>query len=152
MGTDTATGEGLERELEALLEVERFPPPEEFRRQALVSDWSLHDEAERDLEGFWARQAEELLDWYEKPRQTLNESDAPFYRWFEDGKLNVSYNCLDRHVDAGRATRWRSTGGARRERSARSLTATCTAMCSGSRTLCETAASARETWSASTCR
>jgi acetyl-CoA synthetase len=119
MGTDAASGERLEGELEALLEVEKFPPPEEFRRQALAKDWSLHEEAERDLEGFWARQAEELLDWYEKPQQTLNESDAPFYRWFEDGKLNVSYNCLDRHVEAGRGDKvafyWRGEEGEERE-------------------------------------
>src|SRR5688572_22719372 len=101
MATDVANAERLGRELEALLEVERFPPPEEFRRHALVKDWSLHEEAERDLEGFWARQAEQLLDWHEKPQRTLNEDDAPFYRWFEGGTLNVSYNCLDRHVDAG---------------------------------------------------
>src|SRR5919197_1176475 len=119
METDTASAERLGRELEALLEVEKFPPPEDFRRAALVQDWSLHEEAERDLEGFWARQAEELVDWYEKPRQTLNESDAPFYRWFEDGKLNVSYNCLDRHVDAGLGDKvafyWRGGGGGERE-------------------------------------
>jgi acetyl-CoA synthetase len=119
MATDTARAERLGRELEALLEVERFPPSEDFRRQALVSDWSLHEEAERDLEGFWARQAEELLDWYEKPQQTLNESDAPFYKWFEGGKLNVTYNCLDRHVEAGRgdkvAFHWRGEEGEERE-------------------------------------
>ena len=117
MAADAASAERLGRELEALLEVEKFPPPEDFRRQALVSDWSLHEEAERDLEGFWARQAEELLDWYEKPQRTLNESDAPFYRWFEGGKLNVSYNCLDRHVEAGNgdkvAFHWRADGGVR---------------------------------------
>ena len=65
------------------------------------------------------KQAEELLDWYEKPQQTLNESDAPFYKWFEDGKLNVSYNCLDRHVEAGKgdkvAFHWRGEEGEERE-------------------------------------
>ncbi len=49
-----ATAGSLERELEALLQVEKFPPPEEFREQALITDMSLHEEAERDLEGFWA--------------------------------------------------------------------------------------------------
>jgi acetyl-CoA synthetase len=119
MAADAASAERLGRELEELLQVERFPPPEDFRRQALVSDWSLHQEAERDLEGFWARQAEELLDWHEKPQQTLNESDAPFYQWFEGGKLNVSYNCLDRHVEAGNgdkvAFHWRGEEGEERE-------------------------------------
>ena len=114
-----ATGESLERELEALLQVESFPPPEEFREQALIKDWSVHEEAQRDLEGFWSKQADELLDWYEKPQQTLNESGAPFYKWFEGGKLNVSYNCLDRHVEAGRgdkvAFHWRGEEGEERE-------------------------------------
>jgi acetyl-CoA synthetase len=115
----SATAESLERELEALLQVEKFPPPEEFRDQALIKDWSVHEEAERDLEGFWSKQAEELLDWYEKPERALNESDAPFYKWFEDGKLNVSYNCLDRHVEAGKgdkvAFHWRGEEGEERE-------------------------------------
>ena len=114
-----ATAESLERELEALLQVESFPPPEEFREQALIKDRSVHEEAQRDLEGFWSKQADELLDWYEKPQQTLNESGAPFYKWFEDGKLNVSYNCLDRHVEAGRgdkvAFHWRGEEGEERE-------------------------------------
>jgi acetyl-CoA synthetase len=115
----TGTAESLERELEALLKVETFPPPEDFRQQALVKDLSLHEEAERDLEGFWAKQAGELLDWYERPEQTLNDSGAPFYKWFEDGKLNASFNCLDRHVDAGRggkvAFHWRGEEGEERE-------------------------------------
>ena len=114
-----ATAGSLERELEALLQVEKFPPPEEFRDQALIKDWSVHEEAERDLEGFWSKQADELLDWYEKPERALNQSDAPFYKWFEDGKLNVSYNCLDRHVEAGKgdkvAFHWRGEEGEERE-------------------------------------
>jgi acetyl-CoA synthetase len=118
MGSERATTESVDRDLEALLEVERFPPPEEFREQALVKDLSLHEEADRDLEGFWARQAGELLDWFEKPERTLNESAAPFYRWFEDGKLNVSFNCLDRHVEAGNgdkvAFHWRGEEGEER--------------------------------------
>jgi acetyl-CoA synthetase len=119
MSTDTASAERLGRDLEALLEVERFPPAEDFRRQALLADWSLHEEADRDLEGFWARQAEELIDWLEEPQRTLNESDAPFYRWFEGGRLNASYNCVDRHVEAGRgdkvAYHWRGEEGEERE-------------------------------------
>ncbi len=119
MATDGASEERLAGELEAMLEVERFPPPDAFREQALVRDWSLHEEADRDLEGFWARQAEELLDWFERPQQTLNDSGAPFYRWFEGGKLNVSHNCLDRHVEAGKgdkvAFHWRGEEGEERE-------------------------------------
>jgi acetyl-CoA synthetase len=119
MATHVVTGEQLERDLEELLEVEKFPPPEEFRQHALVSDWSLHEEAERDLEGFWAGQAEELLEWFEKPQTILDDSNPPFYKWFEGGKLNVSYNCLDRHVEAGNgdkvAFHWRGEEGEERD-------------------------------------
>jgi acetyl-CoA synthetase len=78
-----------------------FPPPPEFQARALVSDRSLYDEADADFEAFWARQARELLTWDEDFHTTL-EWDLPFARWFVGGKLNVSYNCLDRHVEAGR--------------------------------------------------
>jgi acetyl-CoA synthetase len=111
--------EDLEKQLESMLDIEKFPPPDHFRREALVTDWSMYEEAEEDLEGFWARQADELLDWIEKPAQILDESDAPFYRWFADGKLNVSANCLDRHVEAGNGERvayhWRGEEGEERE-------------------------------------
>jgi acetyl-CoA synthetase len=118
MATEVKT-EDLEKRLEALLEVEKFPPPEEFRKHALVTDESMYEEAAKDLEGFWARQAEDLVDWAEKPSQTLDESNAPFYKWFADGKLNISYNCLDRHVEAGNGDRvayhWRGEEGEERE-------------------------------------
>jgi acetyl-CoA synthetase len=78
-----------------------FPPPDQFKANALVVDRSLHDEADRDFEGFWARQATELLTWFEQ-WDTILEWDLPFAKWFVGGKLNVSYNCLDRHVEAGR--------------------------------------------------
>ncbi|MCP5024694.1 MAG: acetate--CoA ligase [Actinomycetia bacterium] len=78
-----------------------FPPSADFTASALVSDRSLYDEAEADLEGFWARQARELLTW-DQDFSTVLEWDLPFAKWFADGKLNVSYNCLDRHVEAGR--------------------------------------------------
>jgi acetyl-CoA synthetase len=114
MATELKT-EDLEKQLESMLEIEKFPPPEDFRSRALVTDESIHDEAERDLEGFWSRQADELLDWAEKPTQVLDESNAPFYKWFADGKLNVSHNCLDRHVEAGNGDRiayhWRGEEG-----------------------------------------
>jgi acetyl-CoA synthetase len=87
--------------LEALLEEGRtFPPPAEFAAQALVSDGRLHEAATGDPEAFWAAQAAELLDWVE-PWHTVCDWDLPFARWFVGGKLNVSYNCLDRHVEAG---------------------------------------------------
>src|SRR5262245_44618423 len=118
MATEPKT-EDLEKRLESMLEIEQFPPPADFRSQALVSDESMYEEAARDLERFWSRQADELVDWAEKPTQILDESDAPFYRWFADGKLNVSHNCLDRHVDAGNGDRvafhWRGEEGEERD-------------------------------------
>ncbi len=111
--------ENLEKQLESMLDIEKFPPPDDFRKQALVTDESMYEEAAKDLEGFWSRQAEELIDWMEKPSQTLDESNAPFYRWFADGKLNVSHNCLDRHVEAGNGDRiayhWRGEEGEERD-------------------------------------
>jgi len=113
------TAESIERRLEALLDVERFPPPEDFRSKALVTDDSMYKEAERDLEGFWSRQAGELIDWFAEPSNTLDESNAPFYKWFADGKLNASHNCLDRHIEAGNGDRvayhWRGEEGEERE-------------------------------------
>jgi acetyl-CoA synthetase len=81
------------------LEERQFPPTEEFRASAVVGDRSLHDHAEEDWEGFWASQAS-ALDWFER-WHTVLEWDLPFAKWFVGGKLNVSYNCLDRHVAAG---------------------------------------------------
>src|SRR5947208_6198304 len=87
--------------LEALLQEGRtFPPPGEFRKDALDTDASVYDDAERDWRGFWAKQALEL-DWA-KEWDAILEWDLPFAKWFVGGKLNVAYNCLDRHVDAGR--------------------------------------------------
>src|SRR5215204_5717066 len=118
MATELRT-EDLEKRLESMLDIEKFPPPEDFSKQALVTDELMYEEGERDLEAFWARQAEELVDWDEKPTQILDESNAPFYRWFADGKLNLSYNCLDRHVEAGNGDRvayhWRGEEGEERE-------------------------------------
>ena len=86
------------------LEDRRFPPPEEFKRQALVVNTFLHDEADADYQGFWARQAAELLDWAED-WHTICEWELPFARWFVGGKLNVAHNCLDRHLAAGNGDR-----------------------------------------------
>src|SRR5215203_3529014 len=117
MATELRT-EDLEKRLESMLDIEKFPPPEDFSKQALVTDELMYEEGERDLEAFWARQAEELVDWDEKPTQILDESNVPFYKWFADGKLNLSYNCLDRHVEAGNGDRvayhWRGEGGEQR--------------------------------------
>ena len=87
--------------LDALLQEDRtFPPPPSFVAAALVSDSALQDEADADWESFWARQARDLVTW-SKPFTTVLEWDLPFAKWFEDGELNVSVNCLDRHVAAG---------------------------------------------------
>ena len=111
-----ATEEGtLERELGDLLDQERFEPPEDFVKDALVTDLSMHEEAEKDPAGWWLKQATELLDWFEEPTEALDDGDAPFFKWFQDGKLNVSHNCLDRHVEAGNGDRvafhWRGEEG-----------------------------------------
>jgi acetyl-CoA synthetase len=90
--------------LEALLQEGRtFPPPEGFRKGSLVTDAAIYDEAERDWQGFWARQAL-TLDW-SQDWQTILEWDLPFAKWFVGGKLNAAYNCVDRHVAAGRGDR-----------------------------------------------
>jgi acetyl-CoA synthetase len=84
-----------------------FSPPAEFVQQAAISGMDAYNalcaEAERDYEGFWARLAREHLQWKKPFTQTLNEAEAPFYKWFEDGQLNVSYNCLDVHLENGNA-------------------------------------------------
>src|SRR4051794_2660900 len=119
MATHVVDADQLERELAELLEVEKFPPPASFREKALVKDDSLYEEAESDFQAFWAKQATELLDWFKEPQETLNDSNPPFYKWFEDGKLNVSHNCLDRHVEAGNgdkvAYHWRGEEGEERD-------------------------------------
>jgi acetyl-CoA synthetase len=112
-------GTDLERELESMLEVERFEPPPAFRDAALWSDPKIYKEAAADPEAWWLRQARELLDWETEPSKGLDDSNPPFYRWFEDGRLNASANCLDRHVAAGRGERvayhWRGEEGEERD-------------------------------------
>ncbi|SFD22965.1 acetate--CoA ligase [Collimonas sp. OK412] len=84
-----------------------FPAPAEFSRTAAISGMdayrALVAEAEQDYEGFWGRLARENLQWHKPFTKVLDESDAPFYKWFDDGKLNVSYNCLDVHLQNGNA-------------------------------------------------
>jgi acetyl-CoA synthetase len=83
-------------------ELRVFEPSAEFKAQAAVSGMEQYQalcaEAEKDYEGFWARLARELVIWKKPFTRTLDESNAPFYKWFEDGELNVSANCLDRHL------------------------------------------------------
>jgi acetyl-CoA synthetase len=89
--------------IESVLQERRaFPPSEAFVEQANVSGMAAYEamckEAERDFEGFWAKHAREQLLWHKPFTKTLDESNAPFFRWFHDGELNASYNCLDRHL------------------------------------------------------
>ena len=92
--------------IEALLEESRtIAPSEAFRKQANVTDASLWTRADVDPSGFWLDQAKELISWETEPTQGLDDSKAPFFTWFADGTLNVSANCLDRHVAAGRGDR-----------------------------------------------
>jgi acetyl-CoA synthetase len=90
-----------EETIEALLAEDRtFPPPPAFAAAATINDDSIYQRAADDLEGFWAEEAKKL-DWY-KPWDTVLKWDPPFAEWFVGGQINVSYNCLDRHVIAGR--------------------------------------------------
>ncbi|HJR18839.1 MAG TPA: acetate--CoA ligase, partial [Actinomycetota bacterium] len=83
--------------IEALLEENRvFEPPEAFRKNAIVSDDGIYGEATEDYEGFWALQAE-TLDWSRK-WDSVMEWDPPWVKWFSGGRLNISVNCLDRHL------------------------------------------------------
>src|SRR4029079_17696957 len=79
-----------------------FPPSDAFVKQANISGMGAYHamckEAERDFEGFWAKLARDELLWTKPFTKTLDESKAPFFRWFHDGELNASYNCLDRHL------------------------------------------------------
>ncbi len=88
--------------IDALLQEERsFPPPADFAAKANMADPDIYAKAAADPEGFWAGLAEEL-DWFQKWDTVLDWSGAPFSKWFIGGKLNVSYNCIDRHVKNGR--------------------------------------------------
>ncbi len=90
--------------IEALFAESRtFPPPEGFVGAATLADPAIYEEAQADPAAFWARQAESL-SWFRKWDQVL-EWDPPFAKWFLGGQLNVAYNCLDRHVEAGRGDR-----------------------------------------------
>src|SRR5215218_4843792 len=109
-----ADGATLESQIEELLDQETFDPPKAFAESALVKDESEVESADSDYEGFWAEQAENL-HWFEKWDQVLDWSDPPNAKWFVGGKLNVAYNCLDRHVEAGNGDRvafhWRGEEG-----------------------------------------
>jgi acetyl-CoA synthetase len=81
-----------------------FPPPDGFKADALVTGAEMYQEAEADWQGFWARQAADLVTWYDE-WHTILDWDLPFAKWFVGGTLNVSANCLDRQVEAGRGNK-----------------------------------------------
>ena len=96
-----ASEHSVDHAIEALLsETRTFPPSPEFRSNAVLKDPGIYQRAADDPEGFWAEQAESL-SWYRKWDKVLDWK-PPFAEWFVGGELNVSYNCLDRHVEAGR--------------------------------------------------
>ena len=110
-----ATGErSLEAHLEELLDVERFDPPEDFAAQASITD--VPDAG--DWQGAWAERARDL-HWFSEWDTVLDDSSPPFYKWFTGGRINASYNCLDRHVEAGLGDRvafhWHGEEGEQRE-------------------------------------
>ncbi|NND73952.1 MAG: acetate--CoA ligase [Ilumatobacter sp.] len=99
--SDTGPGEAHDT-IDALLDEQRtFPPADDFVEQALVAGTFLYDEARQDDEGFWARQAADLVDWSQE-WDTILDWQLPYANWFGGGTLNVAHNCLDRHVEAGK--------------------------------------------------
>jgi len=90
-----------------LHETRTFEPSAAFKSAANISGMDAYRamcaEAESDYEGFWARLARENLIWSKPFSKTLDETNAPFYKWFEDGELNASYNCLERNIENGNA-------------------------------------------------
>jgi len=104
--------EALEKHLERLLEVETFDPPAAFTPHQSAPEMG------GSAEDFWAEQAR-TLHWQKPFTEVLDDSNPPFYKWFADGEINISYNCLDRHVEAGRgdkvAFHWRGEEGEERD-------------------------------------
>ena len=96
--------------MEPLMQENRiFNPPADFVKNAAISGMDAYKklcaEAEKDYEGFWGRLAKENLHWKQAFTKVLDESKAPFYKWFEDGTTNASYNCLDRNLQNGNANK-----------------------------------------------
>src|SRR5215813_7108558 len=109
----------LGERLEGLLHVDTFAPPAGFAARAQLRDPAVYKQADADPEAWWATQARERLHWDTPFSAVLDDTSPPFYTWFADGTINVSYNCLDRHVLAGRGARvafyWRGEEGEERE-------------------------------------
>jgi len=105
---------------------ERFDPSAEFAAQANAKP-TIYADAQADRLGFWADQARNLVSWHKPFTRTLDWSDAPVAKWFDDGELNIAYNCLDRHVENGNGSRiaihWEGEPGDRRDITYAELTA-----------------------------
>jgi acetyl-CoA synthetase len=105
-------------QLSRLLDVTEFSPPADFASRAQVTDPDIDKQAASDAPAWWAEQARQRLDWQTPFREVLDDSNPPFYTWFADGTLNASYNCLDRHVNAGHGDRiafyWQGEQGEQR--------------------------------------
>ena len=119
MATEATERKEEGAEMDVLMKTEQtFPPPEEFAEQANANDPKIYDEANADPEKWWASWADEL-DWIEPYETVLDWSDPPHAKWFAEGKLNASVNCLDRHVDAGNgdkvAFHWEGEDGVRKD-------------------------------------
>ena len=92
--------------IESVMQESRvFDPPAEFAKKARIGSMAAYNalcqEAERDDAGYWAKLAREEIVWKKPFTRALDESNAPFYKWFDDGLLNASYNCLDKNIEAG---------------------------------------------------
>ena len=116
--TAPADDQTLEDRLEEMLDIETFDPPEDFVEHARLSDPKVYEDADADWKGWWVTQSREL-HWFKEPTKDLDDSNPPFYKWFEDGTINASYNCVDRHVEAGHGDRvayhWRGEEGELRD-------------------------------------
>jgi acetyl-CoA synthetase len=115
---DLSSQEAVDRRLEELSGTESFPPPQAFQPKRSDDIDAMRKQADDDFVGFWAEQAREL-SWATPFETALDDSKPPFYKWFPDGTLNASYNCLDRHVEAGNGDRvafhWRGEEGEERD-------------------------------------
>lgn len=118
-GAEDKAEDASEGRIDVLMKTEQsFEPPPEFAAQANASDPGIYERADDDPEAWWGSWAEKL-EWIEPFDEILDWSDPPFAKWFSGGKLNVSANCLDRHVDAGNGDRvayyWEGEDGTRKE-------------------------------------
>src|SRR5581483_5437155 len=101
-GPDQSAGANSAATIEVLVQEGRtFPPPASFRSRAIIGDESVYEEAERDYDGFWLQRAREFVTWDLEPTQGL-DWHPPDFTFFADGRLNVAWNCLDKHVEAGK--------------------------------------------------